>query len=207
MSGEPLTRKERRERQAQLVESEGREMPSPCSACRNAKVLEGKERPRCVVDVRFGCCSQCVRKGYSKCDVTVTWTEWECLRNQRRKLKRQLDDAEEKVTEAMSCVHRLRKQLRVAEEHEEKAISKEFATLQRLPSEGPEALEVSSDFLLEPEGTPEELNGVFQLPLPSWAELSLVPDSDFWSLPTDFSPLPGGHAGVALGGAPGPSNV
>ncbi|TKA24156.1 hypothetical protein B0A54_17776 [Friedmanniomyces endolithicus] len=65
------------------------------------------------------------------------WTsEWERLRSQRRKLKRQLDEAEEKVTEAMYRVHRLRKQLRVAEDREEKEISKEFVALQKLPSEG-----------------------------------------------------------------------
>ena len=183
MSGEPLTRKERRERQAVLIESEGREMPSPCSACRDAKIPEGRVRPRCVVDVRFGCCSQCVRKGYSGCDITVTWTEWERLRSQRRKLKRQLDEAEEKVTEAMTRVHRLRKQLRVAEDREEKAISKEFAALQELPSSGPGALEATSECLLEPEGTSSELEDVFQLPVPSWSELSMIRDDDFWDFP------------------------
>jgi len=183
MSGEPLTRKERRERQALVIESEGNEMPSPCSSCRDAKVPEGRDRPRCVVDVRFGCCSQCVRRGYSGCDVTVTWTEWERLRSQRRKLKRQLDEAEEKVTEAMSRVHRLRKQLRVAEDREEKAISKEFVELQKLPSEGAGALEAPAECLLEPEGVPEELEGVFQLPIPSWAEFSMIPDAEFWSFP------------------------
>ena len=185
MSGEPLTRTERRERQALLIESEGREMPSPCSACRDAKVPEGKQRPRCVVDVRFGCCSQCVRKGYTGCDVTVTWTEWERLRAQRRKLKRQMDEAEEQVTEAMARVHRLRKQLRVAEDREEKAISKEFLALQQLPSEGPGALEAPSECLLEPEGNLEELDGVFQMPIPSWADLSMIRDDDFWRLPSE----------------------
>lgn len=188
MSGEPLTRTERRERQALLIESDGREMPSPCSSCRNAKVVEGQPRPRCVVDVRFGCCSQCVRRGYSKCDVTVTWTEWERLRNQRRALKRKLDEAEEKVTEAMARVHRLRKQLRVAEDREEKSISKEFAELQKLPSEGPGALEATSDCLLEPEGTLGELDGVFQLPIASWADFSMVQDDAFWNLlPESYS--------------------
>jgi len=40
-----------------------------------------------------------------------------------------LEEAEEKVTEAIAYVHRLRKQLRVAEEREEKAITKEFTAL------------------------------------------------------------------------------
>ena len=61
----------------------------------------------------------------------------------------------------MSRIHRLRKQLRVAEDRKEKAISKDFAELQRLPSKGPSALEASSDCLLEPKGTLGELDGVF----------------------------------------------
>jgi len=134
-------------------------MPSPCSAYRNVHVPEGKSRPRCIVDVRFGCCSECVRKGYSSYDITVTWTEWERLREQRRRLKRKLEEAKEKVTEAMTYVHRLRKQLRVAEEREEKAITKEFTALQELPSE---VSEDPSDFLLEPEGEPSEIAEVFQ---------------------------------------------
>ena len=196
MSGELLTRKERRIRQADLIESEGREMPSPCSACRNARVPEGKSRPRCVVDVRFGCCSECVRKGYSSCDVTVTWTEWERLRNQRRRLKRKLEEAEEKVTEAMTHVHHLRKQLRVAEEREEKAIAKEFTALQELPSE---VSEVPSDFLLEPEGDPSEIAEVFQLPLESWTEISLLPDDPFWPVPSSVDRSSGGISSEAVG--------
>jgi len=189
MSGELLTRKERRTRQAVLIESEGREMPSPCSACRNARVPEGKGRPRCIVDVRFGCCSECVRKGYSSCDITVTWTEWERLREQRRRLKRKLEEAEEKVTEAMTHVHRLRKQLRVAEDREEKAITKEFTALQELPSE---VSEVPSNFLLEPEGEPSEIAEVFQLPLESWTEISLLPDDPFWPVPFSVDRSSGG---------------
>ena len=199
MSGEPLTRKERRERQALLIESEGREMPSPRSSCQSARVPEGKQRPRCVVDVRFGCCSECVRKGYTSCDVTVTWTEWERLRNQRRQLKRKLDEAEEKVTEAMTHVHRLRKQLRFAEEREEKAISKEFAELQKLSPKEIGVPLATPEFLLEPEGEPSALDGVFQLPLSSWSEFSMIPDDPFWVLPSDNPRDPGGTVQEASG--------
>jgi len=80
------------------------------------------------------------------------------LREQRRRLKRKLEEAEEKVTEAMIYVHRLRKQLRVAKEREERAISKEFTALQELLSE---VSENPSDFLLEPEGEPSEIAEVF----------------------------------------------
>ncbi|KAK1038081.1 hypothetical protein LTR74_018800, partial [Friedmanniomyces endolithicus] len=96
------------------------------------------------------------------------------LRSQRRKLKRQLNEAEEKVTEAITCVHWLRKQLRVAKDCEEKEISKEFVALQKLPLEGAGALEALAECLLIPKGTVEELEGVFQLPIPLWANFSLV---------------------------------
>ena len=136
-------------------------MPSPYSSYRDAKVLEGRDRPRYIVDVRFSYCSQCVRRGYSGCNVTIIQTEQERLRSQRRKLKRQLDEAKEKVTEAISRIYRLRKQLRVAEDREEKAISKEYIELQKLPSKGAGALEAPAECLLELEGIPEELEGVF----------------------------------------------
>jgi hypothetical protein len=110
----------------------------------------------------------------------VTWTEWERLRAQRRKLKRKLDEAEERVSEAMAHVHRLRKQLRVAEEREEKAIHKEMSELREI---APLVAKTPTDCLLEPEGEPSELDEVFQLPLASWAEFSLVPDDPFWSFP------------------------
>ncbi|KAK3637596.1 hypothetical protein LTR56_013599, partial [Elasticomyces elasticus] len=57
----------------------------------------------------------------------------------------------------MSRVYHLRKQLRVAEDRKDKAISKEFAALQELPLEGPSALEALEECLLVPEGTSEEL--------------------------------------------------
>jgi len=73
------------------------------------------------------------------------------LREQRRRLKRKLEEAEENV-------FRLRKQLRMAEVRKEEAIRKEFTALQELPSE---VSEVPSDFLLEPEGDPSEIAEVF----------------------------------------------
>ncbi len=71
------------------------------------------------------------------------------------------------MTEAITRIHRLRKQLGVAEDRKEKEISKEFVTLQKLPSEGAGALEALAECLLIPKGTAEELEGVFQLPIPS----------------------------------------
>ncbi|KAK0301709.1 hypothetical protein LTR82_018154, partial [Friedmanniomyces endolithicus] len=107
------------------------------------------------------------------------------LRSQRRKLKRQLNKAEEKVTEAMTCVHWLRKQLRMAKDCEEKEISKEFVALQKLPLEGAGALEALAECLLIPKGTAEQLEGVFQLPIPLWANFSLVQDNAFWNFLPD----------------------
>ena len=61
----------------------------------------------------------------------------------------------------MSKVHRLRKQLRVTKDREEKAITKDFEDLRSLSSTGIEALSAPSSYLLVPKGSPEELEGVF----------------------------------------------
>ena len=67
----------------------------------------------------------------------------------------------------MSKVHRLWKQLSVAEDREEKAISKDFEDLRCLSSTGVDALSAPSSCLLVPEESPEELENVFQMPIPS----------------------------------------
>ena len=54
--------------------------------------------------------------------------------------------------------------MRLAEEREEKAISKDLAELRKLPPKEPE-VPIPPKFLLEPKGDPSELEGVFQLPL------------------------------------------
>ncbi len=136
-------------------------MLSPYTACQEAKTTDERPYPRYIVDVRFSYCSQCVRRGYSSYNVSITQTEQEQLRSQRRKLKRQLNEAEEKVTKAITRIYQLRKQLRVAKDRKEKEISKEFVILQKLPSEGAGALEAPAECLLIPKGTIEELEGVF----------------------------------------------
>ena len=158
-------------------------MPSPYSSCRSARIPEGKQRPRYVVDIRFKYCSEYIRKGYSSYDVIVIQTKQERLRNQRRQLKRKLDKVEEKVTEAITYVYRLRKQLRFTKEREEKAISKEFAKLQKLSPKEIGVPLATPKFLLEPKGEPSELDSVFQLPLNSQSKFSLIPDDLFQALP------------------------
>ena len=83
----------------------------------------------------------------------------------------------------------------MAKDCEEKEISKEFVALQKLPSKGTGALEALAECLLIPKGTAEELEGVFQLPIPSWADFSLVQDDAFWNfLPDQVS------SGIVSGG-------
>jgi hypothetical protein len=72
----------------------GTEM-APCSGCRNAKVKAGESRPKCVIGARSQRCSECVRKGYSNCDVTLTAPQWIRLRETRNKLRRELEELEE----------------------------------------------------------------------------------------------------------------
>ena len=136
------SRTRRRKILSDEISLSGVEMP-PCSKCRNAKVRKGEPRPKCVVGVKSGCCSEYVRKGYSECDVTLNRAQWERLRDQREKLQRDLDNAEEaeagllheqvvlsqKIAQHCAKTLRLRQQLRRAAQQTELAVAAEVAEL------------------------------------------------------------------------------
>ena len=75
-------------------------------------------------------------------------------------------------------VHRLRKQMRLAEEREEAAVREELSAI----AESPKASPVLEEFLLMPKGELNELEGTLQLPLDDWAQFSIVPNDLYWSL-------------------------
>ena len=70
---------------------------APCSGCRNAKI-SSRSRVRCVVGIRSGRCSECIRKG-RKCAVLLKRVEWERLRDLRESLQSRLQKAEEREEE------------------------------------------------------------------------------------------------------------
>lgn len=138
---------------------------APCSSCRKAKVKPGEERPKCVVGLRSRRCSECVRKGYTQCDVTLSRPEWERVRDVRDRLRLELQRHEEQEMELMQRIFdhrrrtlRLRKELRQAESRTETAAEKELEALEEADrveadafgpvAEAPEGVEVASrDFV------------------------------------------------------------
>ena len=132
----PRSSKENRDSLCAEIESNGIEM-APCSSCRNAKAKSGDLQHRCIVGPRSSRCSECIRKGYTKCDVTVSRAEWEWVRDSRDRLRKDLDRAEEREVELTRqlCEHRvrtlrLRKQLRLAERRTDKAVADELEELE-----------------------------------------------------------------------------
>lgn len=157
--------KRKRLRLASDILATGTEMP-PCTRCRNAKTKAGEPKPKCIVGPKSGRCSECVRKGYHKdCDVKLSVPEWEKFRDVRERLSKELEDADEeevrllmvqqdilrKLSQHKAKKIRLRKQLRLAENRTETAVSRELDELEMaeaveeefLPTLEPVGVEVS----------------------------------------------------------------
>ena len=149
---------------------------APCTDCRNAKPRKGERKPPCIVGVRSGRCSECVRKGYQKCDVTVSRPEWERLRDSRDQVRMDLEKAEEREAELMqqllthrARIIRLRKQLRQAERRTERAVAEELEDIE-------EAERVEASVLSGPEpGVLAEerpfFHDIIEMPTEHWASL------------------------------------
>lgn len=151
----------------------GSEM-APCTHCRHAKPRAGQTPPKCIVGVKSGKCSECVRKGYSDCDVTLSASEWERFRKTRDKLRADLEKADEeeisllleqrrlldRISSHKAKKIRLRKQLRLAENRTDGAVAKEL-----------EALEAEE--AAEPVPEPDEAGVVVDESLPSGWDMSV----------------------------------
>lgn len=77
-------------------------------------------------------CSECVRKGYSKCDVTLSYPQWVKAKEVRERLQKELEAVEVEEVELLQRLVgrrqkkiRLRKQLRLAERKTDDAVAKE----------------------------------------------------------------------------------
>ena len=150
------------------VESSGYEM-APCSACRSAKPKEDGSKPRCIVGAKSSRCSECIRKGYVKCNVTLSRPEWMRLRDLREKYRKELVEAEEeeaalleRLSRRKAKTARLRKQLIEAEERTAKAVAKEVEDTQ-VADELDELLDG-----VEIPGQPFEFHGILEMPPDDW---------------------------------------
>lgn len=115
-----LSSRDRKERLAKNIASDGFTMPTKCYHCAQANTA-------CVMDLRTGRCAECARHGQS-CNSQVTRIEYEKIRRSREKLAAQLEAAEEeedaltrKLFEHRARVRRLRKQLKMKEQKESSA--------------------------------------------------------------------------------------
>lgn len=76
---------ERRKRLAAFIEERGTIMVKPCATC-------AKHGRVCRVHVRSGKCSECLRRN-QRCDIRVSQSEWDRLKQERKRLRDAIKDA------------------------------------------------------------------------------------------------------------------
>jgi len=171
------------------IANEGIEM-APCTSCRNARPRKGDPKPKCILGPRSGRCSECVRKGYTDCDVTVSRPEWEKLRDARDSLRKDIEKIEEEEVELLQKLAarrakkiQLRKRLRLSERRTENAVAQELEDL-----EAAEAVE--SEFL--PPEDPAEPAG-FEISEPPFPFFDIVemPPTDWDQILAGVGPVGG----------------
>lgn len=113
-------------------------MPTPCSRCR-------RSGERCLVDVRSGRCKKC-NDDKKKCDLRVSFKEFERLARVRQELSDKVDSAEDELEKAeaeavaahervlamRAKARRLRKQLRYSEKEEDESYQRELASIEEV---------------------------------------------------------------------------
>ncbi len=119
----PTRRTQNRLSQAAFINSRGTEM-LPCSACAKSKVA-------CVVlDSKSRRCGECVRRGFSRCDVSgIPAGSLDALMKEEEKLKLEREAAFKVAVESMARVDRLQKQLALVQEKADKLSSRVMAEL------------------------------------------------------------------------------
>ncbi|KAG9647876.1 hypothetical protein KCU64_g10001, partial [Aureobasidium melanogenum] len=131
------TSTERRKRFADYIESEGTIMVKPCATC-------SKHGRVCRVHVRSGKCSECLRRN-QRCDIRVSQSEWDRLKQERKRLRdaikdayhaqeqarKEADLARERQQTAFAREMRLRQQLDLLDKKEEEAVAAEYAGIEQ----------------------------------------------------------------------------
>lgn len=132
-------------------------MVKPCVFC-------SKNKKVCKVHIRSGKCGECVRRG-RRCDLQVTKSEWDRLKEERERLLQSLEAAhiaqrvaqqtEERAREerntAFAKEMRIRRQMDLLERREAEAIAVEEASIEE--QEASELLDFptgGSDLILSP---------------------------------------------------------
>ncbi|KAI4255225.1 MAG: hypothetical protein L6R35_007518 [Caloplaca aegaea] len=178
-------------------------MPTPCDRCKRLDL-------KCLVDVRSGRCKTCAEHK-KKCNLRVTFKEFERLAKARQALSDQVESAEdelesaeaavvaahEKVLKARARARRLRKELRFHERKEDEAYTRELAGIEEVErmesGDVPEVLETpptelsldellaSGELLDFPLDEGVDLNALMAPPL-SWGQITGYSPSS-WAAP------------------------
>lgn len=159
------------------IQQNGIEM-APCTKCQHAKVKPGETRPKCIVGPQSGKCSECVRKGYPNCDVTLSAPQWTKLRDARDALRRDIEKIEEEEIELLQKLTarrmkkvRLRKQLRLSENRTDTAVAQELEDLENAEAIERAFLPQDEEFGIEIPDQPFAFGGILEMPTESWEEL------------------------------------
>jgi len=169
----------RRHKLAAFIDEFGNIMVKSCSTCQRHKRV-------CKVHLRSGKCSECLHHG-QRCDVRVTQSEWDRLKADKARLRKEIKEAyeaqeaahaaQEKAREdlwaAFAKEMRLQQQMDLLDKRAEEAIAVEEANI----------VELEQEELLDVSGVPEGSLGL-NLALDTWSALDGLP-LDFWEVPTD----------------------
>ena len=156
MAPRPATSSQRFLETTEAISRFRNEMPTPCTNCSKASPPR-----RCLVDVRSGRCKSC-NDSHIRCDLRVTFKEFEKLAATRARLSKAADEAEdeledaekeaarlisqahEMVAKARSKARRKRKELRYAENKEDGSYQRELAAIEAVRNMEQEASASSS---------------------------------------------------------------
>jgi hypothetical protein len=159
------------------IQHNGIEM-APCTKCQHAKVKPGETRPKCIVGPQSGKCSECVRKGYSQCDVTLSAPQWTKLRDARDALRRDIEKIEEEEIELLQKLTarrmkkvRLRKQLRLSENRTDTAVAQELEDLENAEAIERAFLPQDEEFGIEIPDQSFAFSSILEMPTECWEEL------------------------------------
>jgi hypothetical protein len=102
-------------------------MPTPCKNCRLAWPVR-----RCLVDTSSGRCSECLDRGLKSCDLVVLDAQFRRAREDRERLWKEADAAEEALMVARAKHYWVMKMLSQSDKNFQNLISREEASIAEL---------------------------------------------------------------------------
>ena len=104
---------------AEEIANSGHEM-APCNHCRSARILKDEPKVSCIVGPRLTSCSECIKKGYKDCDVTLSAPKWTRLQDLRERLRKEAEEADEEEVKLLHEQSELQRKYALARRQEER---------------------------------------------------------------------------------------